>query len=111
MKHQFLAIAAVLTGCASTPPAQRVEIVWNGEACDARIGGHTARIFSTKDDHRPEALAEELKRLLPDTHAPVVLVGDENIPYRCIGQLVFEMQRTGHRRLDTSGFFPKSGTP
>jgi biopolymer transport protein ExbD len=90
-------VAGALVACAAkTPPleTQSVSIVCGETGLTGiRVGDHLVR------DPASPAGESELKRLLPDKNKEIHLTGGMETPYRCVGGLIYMLQRLGYGRI------------
>lgn len=87
---------AALTGCEKSHderPMLRLSAVPGVEGnCLATIGGKS---FDPQD---PKALEAALAPYA-DTKSDVRIIGSGNVPYRCIGGVIYTMQRQGYKKV------------
>jgi hypothetical protein len=83
MRSLPVLLLAALGACASQPPLV-VRAASEGDACRAQIDGAT---FAPDELQGPRLRALRGRRLVVDA--------DPDIPYRCMGGIVFMLQRAG----------------
>ncbi len=93
----LLIIALVIAGCATTSPAMRPLAVAIGD-----YDGRSCPITIDHESYPDQRVAvEELQSRLAgvDRRREVHITGIGNTPYRCIGGVIFALQRLGFHRI------------
>lgn len=97
IRPAIILVAGVLVACAGKDPplvARSISV-----ECDetglagVRVGDHLVRNLTSP------AGEAELKRLLPDNKQEIHLTGGMETPYRCVGGLIYTLQRLGYNRI------------
>lgn len=72
-------------------------------------GGCVAMIDGLSFDPRDEGAIEAALAPYAAEKADIRVIGGTNIPYRCIGGLIYTMQKQGHRKIGFIAASPESG--
>ena len=91
MRNLETGLILLLAGCASAPLVVSLDS-WRltaDDLCELKVG---ERYVS------PSQHAKDLKRLMPNAKI-VQIKASSNMPYRCIGGLIYEMQRAGIKNV------------
>ncbi len=95
MRWLLIAACLAISGCSGRrgeTSSLRIDVVLEGEACRAIIGDKS---FNPQDMAATDAVLQPYVRQKGEAH----LVGGIDLPYRCIGSLIYNLQRNGFTKV------------